>query len=132
MGKLGDLIAFRASIELLRERGRESFISDLYQEAIKEINKPVGEIRNLVKEIYRSFCPDEISEKISCMLKTSDIYAEVQVVYQTVEGLLQACPGHTGNWYFTGNYPTPGGNKVANQSFINYMEGRDIRAYCDR
>ncbi len=129
MAKLGDLIAFRAAIELLKETGRESLIRNLYQDALKEIQKPVEEIRNLVKTIYSSFCPDEISNKISHMLRAEDINSEVEIVFQSIEGLHQACPGHTGDWYFTGNYPTPGGNKVANQSFINYIEGRDERAY---
>ena len=86
-------------------------------------------MRNLVREIYKPFCPDEISAKISSMLKSDDIKAEVEIVFQSIEGLHEACPGHLGDWYFTGNYPTPGGNKVVNQSFINYMEGRNIRAY---
>jgi len=129
MAKLGDLIAFRAAIELLKETGRESLISNLYQDALKEIQKPVKEIKNLVKTIYSSFCPDEISNKISQMLRAEDINSEVEIVFQSIEGLHQACPEHTGDWYFTGNYPTPGGNKVANQSFINYIEGRDERAY---
>jgi len=129
MAKLGDLIAFRAAIELLKETGRESLISNLYQDALKEIQKPVKEIKNLVKTIYSSFCLDEISNKISQMLRAEDINSEVEIVFQSIEGLHQACPEHTGDWYFTGNYPTPGGNKVANQSFINYIEGRDERAY---
>ncbi|HOU01970.1 MAG TPA: amidophosphoribosyltransferase [Bacteroidales bacterium] len=129
MAKLGDLIAFRAAIKLLTEAGRESFISELYQKAVEENKKPVDEIRNLVTEIYKSFCPDEISAKISSMLKTEEINADVEILFQSIEGLHQACPGHTGDWYFTGDYPTPGGNKVANQSFINYVEGRNERAY---
>jgi amidophosphoribosyltransferase len=129
MAKLGDLIAFRAAIQLLTEAGRESFISELYKEAVEENKKPVDEIRNLVKEIYKPFCPDEISAKISSMLKTEEINSGVEILFQSIEGLHQACPGHTGDWYFTGDYPTPGGNKVANQSFINYVEGRNERAY---
>ncbi|MCX6332766.1 MAG: amidophosphoribosyltransferase [Bacteroidia bacterium] len=129
MAKLGDLIAFRAAIELLKETGRDELINEIHKEAKAEIKKPVSEIRNLVREIYKPFSPDEISEKISAMLSSADIKAGVEIVFQSIEGLHQACPGHTGDWYFTGNYPTPGGNKVANQSFINYMEGRNIRAY---
>jgi amidophosphoribosyltransferase len=129
MAKLGDLIAFRAAIELLKDTGCEKFIDDIYREAKDEIKKPVEENRNLVREIYKSFCPEEISKKISSMLRTEDIKADVEIVFQSIEGLHQACPGHTGDWYFTGNYPTPGGNKVANQSFINYIEGRNVRAY---
>jgi amidophosphoribosyltransferase len=129
MAKLGDLIAFRAAIELLKETGKDALINEIYEEAKDEIQKPVDEVRNLVREIYKPFCPDEISRKISSMLRTKDIKAEVEIVFQSIEGLHQACPGHTGDWYFTGNYPTPGGNKVANQSFINYIEGKDVRAY---
>jgi len=129
MAKLGDFIAFKAAIELLKDTGRESVIKKVYEEALLELKKPVAEMRNLVREIYSPFCPDEISGKISSMLKSEDIKSEVEIVFQSVEGLHDACPGHSGDWYFTGNYPTPGGNKVANQSFVNYMEGRNMRAY---
>lgn len=129
MAKLGDFIAFRAAISLLGEKGKESTIRRIYKEAKKEILKPVGEIRNLVKEIYAPFSTEEISAKISSMLRNSEINAEVKVVYQTVENLHVACPDHLGDWYFTGDYPTPGGNRVVNQSFVNYIEGRDERAY---
>ncbi|MFO7621087.1 MAG: amidophosphoribosyltransferase [Bacteroidales bacterium] len=129
MAKLGDLIAFRAAVELLKESGNGSVMKKIYEEAKIEINKPVEEIRNLVREIYKPFTAEQISAKISSMLKTDDIKAEVVIVYQSIEALHQACPGHTGDWYFTGNYPTPGGNRVANQAFINYIEGRNIRAY---
>lgn len=129
MAKLGDLIAFRAAIELLKDTNREDLIKKTYKEAKKENLKPVEEIRNLVREIYKPFTPEEISRKISGMLRSEEIKAEVEIVFQSIEGLHQACPGHTGDWYFSGNYPTPGGNKVANQSFINYIEGKNVRAY---
>jgi amidophosphoribosyltransferase len=129
MAKLGDFIAFRAAIELLKDTGKESIINDVYLGALSELQKPVTEMRNMVREIYKPFSTDEISAKISSMLKSSDIKSEVKIVFQTIEGLHEACPGHLGDWYFTGNYPTPGGNKVVNQSFINYIEGRNIRAY---
>jgi amidophosphoribosyltransferase len=129
MAKLGDFIAFKAAIELLKDTGNESLIRKVYEEALLELKKPVAEMRNLVKEIYRPFCPDEISGKISSMLRSEEIKSEVEIVFQSIEGLHNACPGHTGDWYFTGNYPTPGGNKVANQSFVNYVEGRNMRAY---
>jgi amidophosphoribosyltransferase len=129
MAKLGDLIAFKAAIELLKETGNEGLIGRIYEEAKAELKKPVEEIRNLVKEIYKPFCTEMISGKISALLKSKDIKAEVKIVFQSVESLHEACPGHTGDWYFTGNYPTPGGNKVANQSYINYIEGRNARAY---
>jgi len=129
MAKLGDLIAFKATVELLKESGNELLLSKIYEEAKSEILKPVDEIRNLVREIYKPFCTELISRKISSLLKSEDVNAEVEIVFQSIEGLHEACPGHTGDWYFTGNYPTPGGNRVANQSFINYIEGRNTRAY---
>lgn len=129
MAKLGDLIAFRAAVELLKDNRNEQLLRDIYEEAKTEILKPTNEIRNLVREIYKPFCTDMISNKISSLLKSDDINSQVEIVFQSIEGLHEACPGHTGDWYFTGNYPTPGGNKVANQSFINYIEGRNERAY---
>jgi amidophosphoribosyltransferase len=129
MAKLGDLIAFKAAVELLKENRNEPLLSKIYEEAKSEILKPVDEIRNLVREIYKPFCTELISRKISSLLKSEDVNAEVEIVFQSIEGLHEACPEHTGDWYFTGNYPTPGGNKVANQSFINYIEGRNARAY---
>jgi amidophosphoribosyltransferase len=129
MAKLGDFIAFKAAIELLKKTGKAKIITEVYEQAKTEITKPVGEIRNIVKEIYNPFTATEISSMISSMLKNSQIKAEVEIVFQTIEGLHEAIPGHTGDWYFTGNYPTPGGNKVVNRSFINYMEGRNERAY---
>ena len=129
MAKLGDFIAFKAAIELLKDTGKESVIKSVYNAALSELTKPVEEMKNLVREIYKPFSTDEISAKISSMLKSDEIKSEVRIVFQTIEGLHEACPGHLGDWYFTGNYPTPGGNKVVNQSFINYVEGRNIRAY---
>ncbi len=129
MAKLGDFIAFRAAIELLKDTGKESIIKSVYKAALKELQKPVEEMKNLVREIYKPFSTEEISAKISSMLKSDDIKSEVKIVFQSIEGLHEACPGHLGDWYFTGNYPTPGGNKVVNQSFINYIEGRNVRAY---
>jgi amidophosphoribosyltransferase len=129
MAKLGDFIAFKAAIELLKDTGRESLIKSVYDAAVAELAKPIDEMKNVVKEIYKPFSPDDISVKISSMLKSEDIKSHVEIVFQSIEGLHEACPGHLGDWYFTGNYPTPGGNKVANQSYINYVEGRNIRAY---
>jgi len=129
MAKLGDLVAFKAAVALLRESGQELLLSEIYENAKAEIQKPVTEIRNLVRDIYKSFCTELISGKIASLLKSEDIKSDIEIVFQSIEGLHEACPGHTGDWYFTGNYPTPGGNKVVNQSFINYMEGRNERAY---
>ena len=127
--KAGVALNPHTPVELLKDNGKGDFMKELCAAAIEENKKPVEQIRNLVKEIYNPFTTEKISAKISEMLKNSSIRAEVEVVYQSVEGLHIACPGHTGDWYFTGDYPTPGGNRVANQSFINFMEGRDQRAY---
>ena len=129
MAKLGEFIAFRAAIELLKDTGRETILDQIYNEAKTELEKPVGEMKNLVKEIYKPFCPEEISSKISSMLKSEEINSNLEIVFQTIAGLHEACPENLGDWYFTGNYPTPGGNKVVNQSFVNFIEGKDIRAY---
>jgi len=129
MAKLSDLIAFRAAVELIKESGRAALLQKVYEDARAELMKPVTEIRNIVREIYKPLCPDEISAKIASMLRAGDIKAEIEIVFQSIDGLHLACPDHTGDWYFTGNYPTPGGNKAANQSYINYIEGRDARAY---
>ena len=129
MSRLGDFIAFRAALELLKITGREKVITDVYERAKEELQKPDAEMVNMVREIYAPFSDKEISDHIAVMLKTPEINAELEVVFQSVEGLHKACPGHTGDWYFTGNYPTPGGNRVVNRAFVNYIEGRGGRAY---
>jgi amidophosphoribosyltransferase len=129
IAKLGDFIAFKAAIQLLKDTGKESLITKVYNEAIAELQKPVDMMKNVVRSIYKPFSTEEISAKISEMLKSDEINSEVEIVFQSIEGLHQACPDNLGDWYFTGNYPTPGGNKVVNQSFINYVEGKNIRAY---
>jgi len=129
MAKLGDFIAFKAAIELLKNTGREDVIKQVYKKAQAELQKADIEMVNVVKEIYDSFTYEEVSNQIAVMLRTAEIKAGVEVVYQSVEGLHKACPGHTGDWYFTGNYPTPGGNRVVNRAFVNYIEGVNSRAY---
>ncbi|MCU0362689.1 MAG: amidophosphoribosyltransferase [Bacteroidales bacterium] len=129
MAKLGDFIAFKAAIGLLRDRNMEDVIQNVYEEALGELRKPVSGMKNVVRQVYCSFSPREVSAKISSMLRSDDVKSEVEIVFQSIEGLHEACPGHRGDWYFTGNYPTPGGNKVVNQSFVNYIEGRNLRAY---
>jgi amidophosphoribosyltransferase len=129
MAKLGKFIAFEAAIELLKDTGRESVIDEVYQEARRQLKLPMEEMTNCVKKIYAPFSADEISAKIGELLKPEGINAEVEFIYQTIEDLHKACPDHTGDWYFTGDYPTSGGNKVVNQSFVNYIEGNDARAY---
>ena len=129
MAKLGDFIAFVAAITLLKEQGKDAIITDVYKRCKAQVNLPKEEIRNYVKEIYAPFTAEEISAKISQLLRPEGIKAEVQVIYQTIEGLHKAIPNHKGDWYFTGDYTTPGGNKVVNKSFINYIEGKNERAY---
>ena len=129
MAKLGDFVAFKAAVELLKDTHRDDLLASVYEEAKAELKKPVEEMVNVVKEIYRPFTPEEISAKISSMLKPDGMKSEIEIVFQTIEGLHEACPDHLGDWYFTGNYPTPGGNKVVNQSYINFIEGRNVRAY---
>ena len=129
MAKLGDFVAFNAAIELLKEQKKEKVIKDVYKKAKAQEKLPKEKIRNVVKDIYAPFTADQISQKISQLLTPPDINAKVEIIYQTIEGLHAACPNHKGDWYFTGNYPTPGGNKVVNQAFINYVEGKNARAY---
>ena len=129
MARMGDFIAFRAALELLQETNKYELVEQVYN-ICKELQKLEDpEIYNAVKEIYASFSDEQISDKIAQMLKTEDIRSEVEVVYQSVEDLHIACPNHLGDWYFTGDYPTPGGNRVVNDAFINFYEGNNKRAY---
>lgn len=128
MAKLSDFVAFNAAIELLKERGQYFIINEVYKKCKDQEYLPKEQVKNHVKEIYAPFSAEEISDKIAELLGGS-INAEVKVVYQTIENLHHAIPNDKGDWYFTGNYPTPGGNKVVNQSFINYIEGKNERAY---
>ena len=129
MAKIGDFIAFQAAIALLKDKGMENVIDQVYQKCKKsEIDNTLKD-QNHVQLIYKPFSDQEISDKISVLLKHENINAEVKIIFQTVDNLHIACPDHTGDWYFTGNYPTPGGNKVVNRSFINYIEGINKRAY---
>lgn len=127
MSRLAEFIAFKAAIELLKSTGRQSIIDDTYKAALEEIKKPADQQRNVVKAIYEQFTDKEISGQIGRMLTNDNINAQVDIVYQTVEGLHEAIPGHPGDWYFTGNYPTPGGIRLVNKAFINYYEGNADR-----
>ncbi len=129
MAKLGDLIAFQAAITLLKETNQTTIIDEVYADCKRQIILPKEEIVNSVKRIYDFFTPQQISDKITELLTPEGINAEVKIIYQKIEDLHRACPEHTGDWYFSGDYPTPGGNKVVIQSFINYIEGRNERAY---
>ena len=129
MARMGDLIAFRAAIQLIKDSKNDDIIEKVYKKCVDENKKDVNEIKNLVTEIYNPFSDDQISSKISQMLKEKDIKADVEVIYQSIDNLHKACPDDLGDWYFSGNYPTPGGNKVVNQAYINYYEGSNSRAY---
>ena len=129
MTRMNEFIAFNAAIELIRERGMENLIDEVYKDCKAQQGLPKEEIVNHVKRIYAPFTDEEISDKIAQMVRDERLHAEVKVVFQTVENLHLACPNDTGDWYFTGNYPTPGGNKVVNTAFINWVEGRDERSY---
>lgn len=129
MAKLGDLAAFQAAISLLKETKQENIIDDVYDRCMAMVDKPIAEQHNAVKDIYRPFTAEQISKRIGELLTPPEIKAEVAIVYQSIEGLHAACPEHTGDWYFTGDYPTPGGNRVVNRAFINWRQGKNVRAY---
>lgn len=129
MAKLSDFVVFQAAIQLLKETGQEEIINEVYRKSKEQMSRPKEEMINYVKMIYEPFTYQQISEKVGKLLKAEDIKAEVEILYQTVDNLHKACPNHLGDWYFTGDYPTPGGNKVVTRSFINYMEGRRERGY---
>ena len=129
MSKLGDFIAFRAAITLMQERGKEKCLTEMYEHC-KELER-MGQLHseNIVRQLYKPFTTQEISDKIAELITPPEVSTPVQVIYQTIESLHEACPTNTGDWYFTGNYPTPGGNRVVNRAFINYMEGKNVRGY---
>jgi amidophosphoribosyltransferase len=129
MAKMGDFIAFEAAIELLKERGMSERIDEVYKKCKEQVDLPKKEMINHVKELYSPFTDEEISDKIAALLTPDNIHAKVEIIYQKVENLHLACPNNLGDWYFTGNYPTPGGNKVACRAFINWVEGKNVRAY---
>ncbi|MEI6889081.1 MAG: amidophosphoribosyltransferase [Bacteroidales bacterium] len=129
MAKIADFIAFKAVIELLKETRKEGIINSVYLKAKAQENFPKEKIVNYVKELYEPFTPERIANKVAGLVTPPNLNASVHIVYQTIKDLHKACPGHLGDWYFTGDYPTPGGNKVVNRAFINYIEGRNVRAY---
>lgn len=129
MSRMYDFIAFRALIDLLKDTKQEHKLQEVYERCREDQHKPAEENRNHVKNLYDLFTDDEISAKISEIVRPKHIFADVQVIYQSIESLHKACPHNLGDWYFTGNYPTPGGNKVVNKAFMNYVEGKNERAY---
>ena len=129
MAILGDFVAFQAAIELLKENNMQSVIDNVYNKCKEQMAFAKEDMKNYVKEIYSPFSPEQISTKISKILTPESVNAEVEIIYQSIEDLHISCPNHTGDWYFTGDYPTPGGNKVVTKAFINYVEGDKSRAY---
>ncbi len=129
MAKMGDFIAFEAAISLLKEHGKEHILDDVYAKCKAQMHLPKEQIINHVKEIYAPYTHEEVSARIGKLLTPENIRAEVEIVYQTAENLHLSCPNNLGDWYFTGNYPTPGGNKVACKAFMTWMEGKNERAY---
>jgi len=129
MAKIGDLVAFRAAIQLLEENNLEHIIDETYERCKEQLELGVNEMKNFVRMIYQPFTAEQISAKIAQLVKPDDCNAELQIIFQKIEDLHAACPKHRGDWYFSGNYPTPGGNKVVSRAFINYIEGINERAY---
>ena len=129
MSKMGDFAAFRAAVELLKDKGIESTMQELYKEAVEELKKPADQQICVVQKLYEPLTAGEISQKIADMVKPKGLRAEFNILFQSVDKLHEACPNDLGDWYFTGNYPTPGGTEVANRAFVYYMEGRKERAY---
>ncbi|MFC6861388.1 amidophosphoribosyltransferase [Zunongwangia atlantica] len=129
MARLEDLVAFRAALDLLKENGKYDLVEEVYNKCKQQVNLKDKDVQNFVKEIYEPFTDEQISEKISELLSEPTVEADVKVIYQSVDNLHKACPKNLGDWYFTGEYPTPGGNRVVNRAFINFFEGNKDRAY---
>lgn len=129
MAKLGDFMVFRAAVALLKETKQENILDDVYEKAKAQMELPLEETINVVKDVYRPFTAEQLSDKSAEIIAPKTINAQVKLIFQSIEGLHSACPDHLGDWYFTGDYPTPGGNRVVNRAFINFMEGKNVRAY---
>ena len=129
MARMGDFIAFQAAVSLLKERGMEDVLQTTYEACKHQLTLPLEDNVNQVKAIYAPFTDEEISDRISDLLTPEGMQSEVKIIFQSVEGLHEACPDHLGDWYFTGDFPTPGGHRVVNKAFVYYMEGNDARAY---
>ena len=129
MSKMGDFIAFRAAIELLKDTGQEAILNQMLERCKDLQRNNQLHTENIVRQLYKTFTPEDISAKIAQLITAADINIPVSVIYQTIESLHDACPTNLGDWYFTGNYPTPGGNRVCNKAFMNYMEGKNVRGY---
>jgi amidophosphoribosyltransferase len=129
MSKMGDFIAFNAAVDLIRERGNEHYLFELFDKCKLLARNGRLHTENVVQQLYEPFAAEEISRKIAELITPPEVSIPVDVIFQDIEDLHQACPGNLGDWYFTGNYPTAGGNRVVNRAFMNYMEGRNVRGY---
>ena len=129
MSRMGDFIAFNAAVELMKEKGMEGCLKQLLDKCKELQRNNQLHTENVVKQIYKPFTAEEISAKIAQLITPPGVDIPVDVIFQSIEDLHKACPNNLGDWYFTGNYPTPGGNKVVNKAFMNYMEGKNVRGY---
>jgi amidophosphoribosyltransferase len=129
MSKMGDFIAFRAAVDLLKEHGKESLLSEMLEECKALEKNNLLHSKNVVQKLYKSFTPEQLSAQIAKLITPEDVRIPVDVIYQTIEALHESCPNNKGDWYFTGDYPTPGGNRVCNRAFMNFIEGKNVRGY---
>jgi amidophosphoribosyltransferase len=129
MSKMGDFIAFNAAIELMKEKGKIDCLKELWDKCKEMQRTNQLHTENVVQQLYKQFTTDEISNKIAQFITPAGLDIPVDVIFQSIEDLHKSCPNNLGDWYFTGNYPTPGGNKVVNKAFMNYMEGKNVRGY---
>jgi amidophosphoribosyltransferase len=129
MAIMGDFIAFQAAVALLRERNMSALLDEIYADAKEQLTLPKEACKNMAIKVYEPFTQEEISAKVAELVTPPGCKAKVEVIFQTIDDLHRACPDHKGDWYFSGNYPTPGGMRVANRAFVNFMEGKKIRAY---
>ena len=129
MSKMGDFIAFNAAVELMKERGKTDCLKELLKKCKELQRNNQLHTENVVKQLYKQFTTEEISKKIAQLITPPEVNIPVDVIFQSIEDLHKACPSNLGDWYFTGDYPTPGGNKVVNKAFMNYMEGKNVRGY---
>jgi amidophosphoribosyltransferase len=129
MSKMGEFIAFNAAVELMKDSGKLNCLKELLDKCKELQRNHKLHTENVVQNVYKSFSTEQISSKIAELITPKDVTIPVEVIFQSIETLHQSCPNNLGDWYFTGNYPTPGGNKVVNRAFMNYMEGKNVRSY---
>jgi amidophosphoribosyltransferase len=129
MSKMGEFIAFNSAVELAKEKGKLECMNELHEKCKELLRNNQLHTENVVKQFYKLFTTEEITKKIAELITPKNLKIPVEVIFQTIEDLHKACPNNLGDWYFTGNYPTPGGNKVVNRAFMNYMEGKKVRGY---